>query len=99
SPAPPLRETPAESAPGSTGDDFWTRSPEDTRSTMSAIQQGWERGRSSPDAPPGSTAPGAGTGAGTEEAGSGPASMPAPDAGSAGTHQTEPASEDRGTSG
>jgi hypothetical protein len=93
---PQLRETAAEPAPGSGGGDFWTRSPEDTRSTMSAIQQGWERGRSAADAPSASTAPGAGNGA---EAGDGPAVTPTPDAGSAGTSQSEPAGEDRGTSG
>jgi hypothetical protein len=97
--APQLRETAAESAPGSSGDDFWTRSPEDTRSTMSAIQQGWERGRSVFDAPSAGTAPGAGNGADSTETGNGPAVMPAPDAGAAGTYQTEPASEERGASG
>ena len=66
--APQLRGTAAEPAPGSGSGDFWTRSPEDARSTMSAIQQGWERGRSQ-------------------------------DARPAGTYQSEPASEDRETSG
>jgi len=94
-----LRETAAESAPGSSGDDFWTRSPEDTRSTLSAIQQGWERGRSVFDVPSASTAPGAETAAGTAETGNGPAIRPATDAGSAGTYQTEPPTEDGGTSG
>src|SRR5499427_7241069 len=42
--APQLRDTTAKPAPGSGGDDVWTRSPEATRST--AIQQGWDRGRS-----------------------------------------------------
>ena len=93
-----LRETAAESAPGSS-DDFWTRSPEDTRSTLSAIQRGWERGRSVFDVPSASTAPGAETAAGTAETGNGPAIRPAPDAGSAGTYQTEPPTEDGGTSG
>jgi len=96
--APQLRETAAESAPGS-GGGFWTRSPEDTRSTMSAIQQGWERGRSVFDVPSASTAPGAGNGADSTETGNDSAVTPAPDAGPAGTYQTEPASEDRGTSG
>jgi signal transduction histidine kinase len=97
--APQLRETAAEPAPGSSGNDVWTRSPEDTRSTMSAIQQGWERGRSVFDVPPAGTAPGAGNGADGTEADDGPAVMPAPHAGFAGTYQTEPASEDRGASG
>jgi signal transduction histidine kinase len=105
--APQLRETAADPAPGS-GGDFWTRSPEDTRSTMSAIQQGWERGRSGPDAPSASTALPTGTAspastaasAGDDaETGTGPAGTQAPDAGPAGTYQSEPASEDRGTSG
>src|SRR5215475_9708444 len=97
--APQLRETVAEPAPGSSGNDFWTRSPEDTRSTMSAIQQGWERGRSVFDVPPADAAPGAGNGADGTEAGDGPAVMSAPDAGSADTYRTEPTSEDRGTGG
>src|SRR5215467_5080072 len=96
--APQLRETAAESAPGS-GGGFWTRSPEDTRSTMSAIQQGWERGRSVFDVPSASTAPGAGNGADSTETGNDSAVTPAPDAGPTGTYQAEPASEDRGTSG
>ena len=94
--APQLRETAAESAPGSGGGDFWTRSPEDTRSTMSAIQQGWERGRSAVDTPSAGTAPGAGNGADAEN---GPAVTPAPDAGAEGTYQTESASEDGGAGG
>jgi signal transduction histidine kinase len=93
--APQLRETAAESAPRSSGNDVWTRSPEDTRSTMSAIQQGWERGRSVFDAPAASAEPSAGT----AETGNGPAVTPAPDTGSADTYRTEPTSEDRGTSG
>jgi signal transduction histidine kinase len=96
--APQLRSRAAEQAPAP-GGDFWARSPEDTRSTMSAIQQGWERGRSAVDARPAGTALGAGTGADAAEASDGPAVTPAPDAGSAGTYQTEPASEDGGTSG
>ena len=66
---------------------------------MSAIQQGWERGRSVFDVPSASTAPGAGNGADSTETGNDSAVTPAPDAGPAGTYQTEPASEDRGTSG
>jgi signal transduction histidine kinase len=97
--APQLREAAAEPAPGSSGDDFWTHSPEDTRSTMSAIQQGWERGRSVFDPSSAGTAPRAGNGADTAETGNGSADTPAPDAGSAGPHQGEPASEDGGTSG
>jgi signal transduction histidine kinase len=96
--APQLRETLAESAPDP-GGDFWTRSPEDTRSTMSAIQRGWERGRSVFDAPPAGTAPGPGSGAGSTETGNGSVATPASDAGSEGAYRIEPASEDGGTSG
>jgi signal transduction histidine kinase len=94
--APQLRESAAEPPAGAGGGDFWTRSPEDTRSTMSAIQHGWERGRSAGDAPPASTAPGAGNGADAAEGDNAPAVTPAPDTGPAGTYQSEPASEDRG---
>jgi signal transduction histidine kinase len=44
--APQLRDTAADAATAPVGEDFWGRSPEETRSTMTAIQQGWERGRS-----------------------------------------------------
>jgi len=94
--APQLRDPAAEPAPAQGSDDFWARSPEETRSTMTAIQQGWERGRSVFDVP----VPGAGTSAAPEsaaaEAGGG-ATMPGPDA--AGAPGPEPATEDRGTSG
>jgi hypothetical protein len=63
---------------------------------MSAIQQGWERGRSAVDTPSAGTAPGAGNGADAEN---GPAVTPAPDAGAEGTYQTESASEDGGAGG
>jgi signal transduction histidine kinase len=88
--APQLRDP--DPAPAQGGDDFWARSPEETRSTMTAIQQGWERGRSVFDVP----VAGAGTAA---EAGRG-ATMPGPDAAdAAGAPGPEPATEDRGTSG
>jgi hypothetical protein len=65
---------------------------------MTAIQQGWERGRSVFDVP----VAGAGTGAAPQsaaEAGRG-ATMPGPDAAdAAGAPGPEPATEDRGTSG
>jgi hypothetical protein len=93
--APQLRDPAAEPDPAQGSDDFWARSPEETRSTMTAIQQGWERGRSVFDVP----VAGAGTSAAPEsaaEAGRG-ATMPGPDA--AGAPGPEPATEDRGTSG
>ena len=49
--------------------------------------------------PSAGAAPGAETAAGAAETGNGPAVTPAPDAGSAGTYQSEPATEDGGTSG
>src|SRR5207245_882587 len=49
--APQLREATADQVAAGSGDDFWARSPEDTRSTMTAIQQGAERGRSVFDEP------------------------------------------------
>ena len=94
--APQLREPAAEPAPAQGSDDFWARSPEETRSTMTAIQQGWERGRSVFDVP----VAGAGTSAAPESAaaeGGRGATMPGPDA--AGAPGPEPATEDRGTSG
>ena len=111
--APQLRDTTAKPAPGSGGDDVWTRSPEATRSTSTAIQQGWDRGRSVFDVPAAGPVPGAGTGgdsgAGTgasnggdsgASAGTGNGSaMPAPDAETAGTYRTEPEREDGGMSG
>ena len=65
-----LRDATAEVAPVQPAEDFWTRSPEETRSTVTAIQQGWERGRSvfdvpAPD-PAGSAAPENGTGNGAD---------------------------------
>jgi signal transduction histidine kinase len=72
--APRLRESTAESAQASGGDDLWVRSPEDTRSTMTAIQQGWERGRSVFDAPSASTEPASPASASTEPASPAPAS-------------------------
>jgi signal transduction histidine kinase len=94
--APQLRDPAAEPDPAQGSDDFWARSPEETRSTMTAIQQGWERGRSVFDVP----VAGAGTGAAPQSAaaeGGRGATMPGPDA--AGAPGPEPATEDRGTSG
>jgi signal transduction histidine kinase len=90
--APQLREPATEQVTASSGDDFWTRSPEDSRSTMAAMQQGWERGRSVFDVP-----------AGAEPSGDGPAAgaaggaSPAPDTGTA-TAPEPGRTEDRGTS-
>ena len=89
--APQLRDTATEQAPAQAADDFWTRSPEETRSTVTAIQQGWERGRSVFDMPaagPAGSEPGAvtekGTGNGADtEAENGASAMPGPDAGTA----------------
>ena len=102
--APQLRDTAAEQAPTRAADDFWTRSPEETRSTVTAIQQGWERGRSVFDVPtagPAGPGPGAATlekGMGNgadDEAGNG---TTAASGGAAGTG-TEQATDDGGTSG
>jgi hypothetical protein len=99
-----LHDATAEVAPVQPAEDFWTRSPEETRSTVTAIQQGWERGRSVFDVPAagpaGSAAPDNGTGNGADaEAGNGATAAPAPDAGTAGAAGPEQATEDRGTSG
>src|SRR5215467_1370665 len=64
--APQLRDTAAEQAPTRAADDFWTRSLEETRSTVTAIQQGWERGRSVFDVPAAGPA-GSGPGAAAEK--------------------------------
>jgi len=105
--APQLRDTAAGPAPAQGGDDFWTRSPEETRSTVTAIQQGWERGRSVFDVPtagpagsgPSTATPEKGTGNGADaEAGNG-AATPGPAAGTAGATEPEQATEDGGTSG
>jgi signal transduction histidine kinase len=99
--APQLREPAAEPVAAAGGKDLWARSPEETRSTMTAMQQGWERGRSVFDAPADGPA-GTGTTAGPEHgAGNGASaegSTPAdgPDGGAAGV--AEPATEDGGTS-
>ena len=103
--APQLRDTAAEQAPAQAAqaaDDFWTRSPEESRSTVTAIQRGWERGRSVFDVPAAglagpdpSATPEKGTG---NDAGNG-AATPAPDAGTAGETGPEQATEDGGTSG
>ncbi len=100
--APQLREAAGEQ-PATSGDDFWAVSPEDTRSTMTAIQQGWERGRSVFDGPAGpaeagtSGAPENGPGAGTAD--SGPAAAAEPDSGTAAAAEPESATEGGGTSG
>ena len=85
-------------------EDFWTRSPEETRSTVAAIQRGWERGRSVFDVPVAglagtepSAAPEHGEGNGADaEAGNG-AATPGPDAGTEGAAGPERATEDRAT--
>ena len=102
--APQLRDPAAESAPAQAVDDFWTRSPEETRSTVTAIQRGWERGRSVFDVPveglagsEPSAAPERGEGNGADaEAGNG-AATPGPDAGTEGATGPERATEDRAT--
>jgi signal transduction histidine kinase len=106
--APQLRDTSAEQAPTQAADDFWTRSPEDTRSTVTAIQQGWERGRSVFDVPaagpagsgPGSAAPEKGTGNGADdEAGNGTTATSGPATETAGATGPEQATEGGGTGG
>jgi hypothetical protein len=105
--APQLRDTAAEQAPAQAADDFWTRSPEETRSTVTAIQRGWERGRSVFDVPtagPAGSGPGTaqekGTGNGADaEAGTGATGTPGAGAGTAGATGPEQATEDGGTSG
>jgi signal transduction histidine kinase len=102
--APQLRDPAAEQAPAQAADDFWTRSPEETRSTVTAIQQGWERGRSVFDVPAAGTGPGAvpekaaGNGA-DDEAGNGATGTSGPGAGTVGATTPEQAAEDGGTSG
>jgi signal transduction histidine kinase len=99
--APQLREPAAEQVPAAGGEDLWARSPEESRSTMAAMQQGWERGRSVFDVPVAgpagagtTTTPehGAGNGAGTEDG----SAVGAPGTGAAGEPET--ATEDGGTS-
>lgn len=105
--APQLRDTAAEPAPAQAADDFWSRSPEETRSTVTAIQQGWERGRSVFDVPAAdpegsgpSAAPEQGTGNGADaEAGNGATATPGQVAATEGATGPEQATEDRGTSG
>jgi signal transduction histidine kinase len=87
--APQLKEGSPDMLPAPVGDDFWARPPEETRSTMSAIQQGWERGRSVFDVAPASP----------DTAGETTTAGPVVDPGPGGTHGPEPASDDRGTSG
>jgi hypothetical protein len=101
--APQLRDTATEQAPAQAADDWWTRSPEETRSTVTAIQRGWERGRSGFDVPAAGTGPDAvpenGTGnAADDEAGDGATAAPGPEAETAGVTAPEQATEDRGTS-
>jgi hypothetical protein len=99
-----LRETAAEKAPAQAADDFWTRSPEETRSTVTAIQRGWERGRSVFDVPTARSDPGAAPENGTEngaddQAENGATGTSVPGAGTAGATAPEQSTEDRGTSG
>jgi hypothetical protein len=102
-----LRDTATAPAPAPAADDSWARSPEETRSTVTAIQQGWERGRSVFDVPaagPAGPRPNAatekGTGNGADaEAGNGATATPGQDAGTDGAAGPEQATEDRGTSG
>ena len=106
--APQLRDTAAEQAPTQAADDFWTRSPEETRSTVTAIQQGWERGRSIFDVPaadPAGSGPGAAdaengaeNGA-SDDQGNGATATSGTDAGTAGATGPEQATEDGGTGG
>jgi signal transduction histidine kinase len=99
--APQLREPAAEPVPASGGEDLWTRSPEETRSTMTAIQQGWERGRSVFDVPlasPPAEAEAIATpehGAGTE---GGTDARSGPETGAATAPEAGPATEDGGLS-
>jgi hypothetical protein len=87
--------------PASGGEDLWTRSPEETRSTMTAIQQGWERGRSVFDVPlasPPAEAEAIATpehGAGTE---GGTDARSGPETGAATAPEAGPATEDGGLS-
>jgi signal transduction histidine kinase len=111
--APQLRETATDQVAAGSGDDFWARSPEDTRSAMAAIQQGAERGRSvfdMPASPAGAGTGGAlesGPGTGTADGGTGTAdggagagvAMPEPDTATAAVPEPESATEDGGTSG
>jgi hypothetical protein len=102
--APQLRDTATGQAPTQAADDFWTRSPEETRSTVTAIQQGWERGRSVFDVPaagpagsgPDAAAPEKGTGNGADdEAGNGATAIPGRATGAG----PEQATDDGGMSG
>jgi signal transduction histidine kinase len=113
--APQLRDTAAEQSPAQAADDWWARSPEETRSTVTAIQQGWERGRSVfdlPTADPAGSGPGAAVaddeaGNGADEAGNGAddeggdgaTAASDPAAETSGAAGPEQATEDRGTSG
>jgi signal transduction histidine kinase len=92
--APQLRGAAEDAATAPVGEDFWGRSPEETRSTMTAIQQGWERGRSvfEPPAP----SPVASGPVASGPAASGPA---AGESATAGPAAGESATEDGGTSG
>ena len=64
--APQLRETPPRPAPVGDLETIGARTPEDTRVTMSAIQRGWERGRSVFDV---SGSDGSVSGSGTDSSG------------------------------
>jgi signal transduction histidine kinase len=86
--APQLRESPAE-PPLAPMAEILTPTPEEARSTMTAIQHGWERGRSVFDDLPGGTEPGVpngGPAAGLDLAGDGRA--PGPTESTTTTHVT-----------
>jgi signal transduction histidine kinase len=59
--APQLRDSPVDPLPAPVAEEAVAPAPEEARSTMTAIQQGWERGRSVFDVPP-PPGPGAGNG-------------------------------------
>jgi signal transduction histidine kinase len=93
--APQLRDPAAEAAPAADGGESWWRAPEETRSTMTALQRGWERGRSV-DGPWPGPGTGAAPGNGAEDAGHGTA-VPSP--GATDAPGPDSAGEDGGTDG
>ena len=72
--APQLRDSPVDPLPAPVAEEAVAPAPEEARSTMTAIQQGWERGRSVFDVPP-PPQPGAGNGEPSPDA-YGPAGEP-----------------------
>ena len=93
--APQLRETPPRPAPVGDLETIGARTPEDTRVTMSAIQRGWERGRSvfdvsgSDGSVSGSGTDGSGTdGSGTDSSGTDSSSTDSTGTGGTGTGGT-----------